>query len=214
MPLMRSHNTVIVFTKAPQICRVKTRMWPAYTFRQCRYIHEQLTRQILHTLTKLHSARTVIYTSGSFPAGFIPANFPVKRQFGSDLGLRMYNAIRLELKTAMRVVLIGTDCSQMNTQYIDAAFSKLKSTQDIVLGPAYDGGFVLIGARGNYPNLFRNIVWGTSNVFASTASNIRKAGLRLHTLDVLPDVDNKNDLELLQLKNILPGWAHTLVNVP
>ena len=209
---MRSRNTLIIFAKAPRICRVKTRLWPYLSHRQCLYIHKQATQQLLESLYNKTSFKLVLYITDICDTLNIPDSIEVKIQSGIDLGIRMHNAVTTELKTSDRVVLIGTDCLEIDTNFIDNAFSTLKSNRDIVLSPANDGGYVLVGMRKPHQALFKNIVWGTSSVLDATISKAKSLGLATHLTEALIDIDNQQDLELLYNSGRLPVWAQSLLS--
>lgn len=209
---MRKRNTLILFAKAPRICRVKTRMWPALSHRQCLYLHKQTTQQLVRTFARQNNCRLILYTTSLQPAFNLPNNIPLKLQTGIDLGQRMHHAISTELKMSNRVVLIGSDCLELNANYIESAFSKLQSERDLVLGPANDGGYVLIGMNAPHETLFNNIIWGESGVLASTLNNAHSIGLVTHLLPTLIDVDRIQDLQTLADNNRLPAWAQPLLD--
>ena len=201
---MRYKNTLILFARAPMICRVKTRMWPALTHRECLYLHRHLINEMLNSFrTKFN---TVLYTTRI-------ANYPVatRLQQGMDLGVRMYHAINQELKHSDKVVLIGSDCLQIDEAYVSQAFLSLESNRDIVLGPANDGGYFLIGAKRISPLMFDFITWGQPNVLDETLAKISKLGLKATLLNSLIDVDTVDDLKELKLLNCLPTWAEPLL---
>ena len=201
---MYRKNTLILFAKAAQICNVKTRMYPALTHRECLYLHKQ---SIDHFIKQFKDKfNLVFYTThtGQY-------SIPVKEQCGIDLGVRMLNAMKEELKDSERVVLIGSDCLQLDIEYVNKAFSSLQSVRDIVLGPANDGGYFLIGANRVSPSLFHNVSWGTSGVLTKTLMNIADLGWNAKILDALIDVDTFEDLLALQKLNALPNWARNFV---
>ena len=137
---MRNRDAVIVFAKAAQICRVKTRLWPALSHRQCLYLHKRATRNVIEKLSGQKNFQLILYTTNKRPAFALAENTSVKLQSGIDLGQRMQHAIAQELKDFNRVVLVGSDCLDLSLNYINDAFKKLNSQRDIVLGPATDGG--------------------------------------------------------------------------
>ena len=209
---MRSRNSLIIFAKAPRICRVKTRLWPYLSHRQCLYIHKQAAQQLLQSLHKKTSFKLVLYITNVSDALNIPASINVKQQSGINLGMRMHHALTTELKTSDRVVLIGTDCLEMDVNFINKAFSMIISNRDIVLSPANDGGYVLVGMRKSHQALFKNINWGTSSVLESTISQAKSLGLTINLTDSLIDVDKQQDLELLYKSGRLPDWAQSLLS--
>jgi hypothetical protein len=95
-----------------------------------------------------------------------------------------------------RVVLIGTDCPDLNNQLISQAFDSLKS-HDLVLGPARDGGYYLIGLRRLIPELFAEITWSTAEVLSQTQSIAQNLELTIAYLPLLSDIDRPEDLLIL-----------------
>ena len=100
------------------------------------------------------------------------------------------------------VILIGCDCPAITATYLKEAASRLNQGAKLVLGPAEDGGYVLIGVNGVYPELFRDIDWGSERVFSQTVSNARALGIDCVTLEPLWDVDRPEDL--IRLKELSP----------
>ncbi len=208
---MRNRDVVIVFAKAAQICRVKTRLWPALSHRQCLYLHKQTTRHVLQKLSGQKNFQLILYTTNRRPAFSVPENINVKLQSGFNLGQRMQHAVTEELKTFNRAVIVGSDCLDMTADYITDAFSRMNSQREIVLGPATDGGYVLIGMSKVHSTLFNNIAWGTSHVLEQTLKNAAAANITAHLLPPLVDVDCVQDLQTLQKANRLPVWAASLL---
>lgn len=110
-------------------------------------------------------------------------------QRGGDLGERMKNA--LELFTP--AILIGSDCRELTKRHIEEAATAL-TTSDLVLGPARDGGYYLIGANRVYPELFCEMPWSTEKVFEMTMERAKQLSLAVHTLETLRDIDTAADL--------------------
>lgn len=208
---MRFRNTLILFTKTARICRVKTRMWPALSHRQCLFFHRKSTEHLYQSIAKDAAFNVCIYTTNNFKrvASLLPQN--KKLQHGIDLGARMYHAMQAELKQAERVVIIGSDCIAMNTDYINRCFDRLITSNDLVLGQANDGGYVLIGAKKVSPQLFMNTDWGTANVLKQTSSNAQALGYNVHIMPELIDADSVEDLKAMAAQNNLPDWAKSLV---
>ncbi len=115
------------------------------------------------------------------------AYFP---QQGDDLGERLIHAIAdVFTRGAIGVIVIGGDCPGLDEPCLRAAWSALDSA-DVVLGPALDGGYYLIGLRRPAPHLFRGIPWSSSAVFEATTERVRQAGLSLVLLSAKEDVDD------------------------
>jgi hypothetical protein len=121
-------------------------------------------------------------------------------QGDGNLGERLTAAFRDAFKSGRdRVVIIGSDSPDITRQDIEAAWSALE-TNDVVLGPAEDGGYWLIGLRAEQPVLFENIAWSSRTVFEETLSRARAAKLSTHILRKLPDIDTIEDLRRYQAR--------------
>lgn len=96
-----------------------------------------------------------------------------------------------------RVVIIGTDCPELNAGIIMNAFAYLNN-HDVVIGPAEDGGYYLLGMKRHYTLLFKNINWSTENVFDETITICKKNNINYSFLPVLHDIDEEKDLIYLK----------------
>jgi hypothetical protein len=106
----------------------------------------------------------------------------------------MSTAIAEGLQRYKGVVLIGSDCPIMQAQYIMTAVEQMQAgQQDIVIGPAEDGGYVLLGARRLCKTMFMNMEWGSGGVYSQTISSLCDAGIRHASLATLWDVDRPED---------------------
>jgi rSAM/selenodomain-associated transferase 1 len=117
----------------------------------------------------------------------------VHAQSGDGLGSRMHAAFAATLRNADSAVLIGSDCPEYDPPYLDAAFQALEQ-HDAVLGPAADGGYVLIGLRKADPHLFHRVPWGTNRVLAATRLRLRYLQWSFVELPIKYDVDKPEDL--------------------
>ena len=106
----------------------------------------------------------------------------------------MMNAIRLVFEDGNeKAVLIGTDVPEITDVILNDAFQKL-SEHDVVLGPAKDGGYYLIGMNENLPSLFENMKWSNEKVLDITLERISKLGKSFYLLEELIDIDTEEDL--------------------
>jgi hypothetical protein len=96
-----------------------------------------------------------------------------------------------------RVVIIGSDSPTLPREHVTAAFERLRQA-DVVLGPATDGGYYLVGMRGRCWPIFEGIEWSTPTVLADTIDRVRQAGAKLALLPPWYDVDTAADLHLLR----------------
>jgi hypothetical protein len=119
-------------------------------------------------------------------------------QRGADLGERMHRALSHALRRHRGAILIGADCPALRPADLRRAARRLAGGCEVVLGPAEDGGYVLIGARRVTPRLFEGIEWGTPGVYAATVRRLDAEGYRWSALRALWDVDRPQDLERLR----------------
>ena len=109
----------------------------------------------------------------------------------------MQRAFESALVHAARAILIGSDIPALSAQYLRDAERALAGGDDVVIGPAEDGGYVLVGLSHGDPELFRGIPWGGPKVLPETRRRIAALGWRLSELPALWDVDRPEDLERL-----------------
>lgn len=115
-------------------------------------------------------------------------------QEGNDLGEKMMNAFKKVFDLGCKnVCIIGSDCYELKTEILQEAFENLQE-KEIVIGPATDGGYYLLGMKKLYPDFFINKDWGTSTVSDDTVEIINKLGLTFTSLPVLNDIDSIDDL--------------------
>ncbi len=128
-------------------------------------------------------------------------DFALIPQQGATLGERIVATLAPLFKNHSPVVLIGSDSPDLPTELIDRAFQLLRGSTDVVLGPAHDGGYYLIGMRSMHANLFQRIEWSTAQVAQQTRVRAAEAGLRTVELPPWHDLDTVADLETLVAPN-------------
>jgi len=118
------------------------------------------------------------------------------RQQGADLGARMDHAFQHSLasSTPVGAILLGCDAPELTVEHLRQAHAQLASGMDVVLGPAHDGGYVLIGLRQPCPDLFTRMPWGSEQVLAITRQRIAALHLHHYELPPQPDLDRPEDL--------------------
>jgi len=128
------------------------------------------------------------------PGLLLPSGVAVRHQRGADLGERLAAAFaELLAGPAGRAVAIGADCPDLGPGVLREAFAAL-GDHDLVLGPARDGGYYLIGLRQRAPALFQGVSWGTDQVLSQTLERAERDALRVGLLGVLDDIDTPEDL--------------------
>ncbi len=194
----RAPAVLVQFAREPVPGQVKTRLQPHLSAEQACALHRDL---LSHTLTTLSTIKTV---PGQLWIDAEPADsqlaelaseqqVELKQQAGNDLGERMAGMFADNLQHYERVVLVGSDAPGIDSDYLKQALDALHD-YDLVLGPATDGGYVLIGLRVMAEELFRGIEWGGSSVLEATLVVARKLQLSVHCLEEKADVDRPEDL--------------------
>jgi rSAM/selenodomain-associated transferase 1 len=187
-------EVVLVFQKNAVVGKVKTRLAAGMGELRALEIYGHL---IQLTYSALEDVPVSIWT---YFSDFIPevVTAPTKKSFvqeGQDLGERMANAFARSFELGMdKVVLIGTDCPTLLSQHLNEAFEALTHS-DLVLGPATDGGYYLIGMTRRADYLFEGITWSTSQVLSDTMNVASQHGLTTTLLQELADIDTQEDWE-------------------
>ncbi|MBC53712.1 MAG: flagellar biosynthesis protein FlgB [Gammaproteobacteria bacterium] len=197
---------ILFFAKTPVAGQVKTRLQPVLGAAGALQLHQQLIRYGWQQLSRAAQAPLQLWASATGSEDFFRQLEGVSRihlQHGRDLGERMHNATREALADAEFVVVIGADCPSVDGPYVAQALALLAAGKPVVLGPADDGGYVLIGLRAATAAVFANIDWGQPKVLQQTRDRLRQAGVPWHELPRKWDVDRPEDLARLAS---LPGW--------
>ena len=187
----------IVFARAPVAGRVKTRLAPRLGAAGAARLHMQLVENTVRTARAARCGPVELHVTAPHLL-FRSLGVEVKRQRGRDLGERMHHALRNALRRCPVAILIGTDAPAITPGDIHSAVRKLKGGADIVLAPAEDGGYALIGARRISPRIFTNVDWGSADVLARTLRNAKEAQMHYRLLRTVWDVDRPEDLARLR----------------
>ncbi|MFK8018455.1 MAG: TIGR04282 family arsenosugar biosynthesis glycosyltransferase [Pseudomonadales bacterium] len=191
---------IIVFTRAPVQRQVKTRLEPALSLARIVSLHKSLVRHVLVEASLVRCARVELWVDSDAEHPFFQElvqqnpEVSVCLQHGGDLGERMAHA--LSVANAQTTVLIGSDCPGLSQSHLEQAFELLESTVEVVLGPALDGGYVLVGTCRKLLPIFKDIEWGTDTVFEQTTKQLTAAGIEYQTLAPLADIDRPEDLQI------------------
>jgi rSAM/selenodomain-associated transferase 1 len=191
-------SVLLIFCKAPIAGQVKTRLQPALSSEQAAAAHCQLTRMTLERAVRQPLCPVMLCCAPTAEHAFFrqcAEDYPLKviDQRGNDLGKRMRHAFTEALAHYRQAILIGCDCPSMTPDDLRQALTALQYGSDIVIAPAEDGGYVLIGLKADQPILFNDLPWGTDGVMAETRRRASEAGLSLHELEPQWDVDTIED---------------------
>ena len=190
---------LLVFARVPVPGRVKTRLIGALGEQGATAVHRALLQRTLEASRGLAEVERELWWDAAPPprdpaAGLAAAYGMTERvQQGADLGERMAHAMAQTLTAAPAAVLIGSDCPDCDATYLRTAFAAL-TRADAVLGPALDGGYVLIGLGRADARVFAGLPWGSDRVLADTRARIEALGWRWRELPVRSDIDRPGDL--------------------
>ena len=192
--LPKSKNLLLIFTRNPELGKVKTRLAKTIGDEAALDIYKHLlnhTKQV----TKNLSCDNAVYYSVKVRENDIwnATTYQKHLQDGNDLGIRMHNAFQQAFSTGYeKIVIIGSDLPDLTSEHINEAFEKLNSN-DVVMGPAEDGGYYLLGMKKLHTNIFQNKNWGTSTVRKDTLNDLQNESVFL--LETLNDVDVFDDIK-------------------
>jgi hypothetical protein len=197
-------KTLIVFTRFPEPGQTKTRLIPALGPEKAAEVQGEMTLHALRNARTLYRTDIQIrYTGGDEKRvkEWLGDRDAIRDQGEGDLGQRMLRAIEEVFQDGIeQAVIQGIDSPDISPELLESAFVHLK-TNDVVIGPALDGGYYLIGTKRQLSkealtSLFTEIDWGTGTVCASTLTQAAKQSLAVHVLPPLGDVDQPQDLPL------------------
>ena len=200
-----------VFAKAPVSGKVKTRLFPVLSEQQACRTHKTLLQHCLSQVQHADWHSQLWTTDTSHPDIKNNAQqhvMSLHEQRGTDLGERMAFAVQQSLKDFKYVIIIGTDCPSINAELVKEVDEKLKSGFEVVLGPALDGGYVLIGMSVEENSLFKDIQWGTDEVLNTTRTRLRDADIDWHEISPQRDIDRPADLGYL--RQAYPDLFHSI----
>ncbi|PMB45906.1 hypothetical protein CEN39_26510 [Fischerella thermalis CCMEE 5201] len=193
---------LIIFTRYPEPGLTKTRLIPALGAEGAANLQRQMTEYTLSKVRELQKA-IAISVEVRFSGGdlelmqnWLGSDLIYQSQGEGDLGKRMTRSLLDAFDAGARqAVIIGTDCPGVNAQILTQAFAELQQC-DIVLGPAVDGGYYLIGLQRLFLELFVDIDWGTCQVLQQTVAICHQLNLSVAYLPSLADVDRPEDLSI------------------
>lgn len=214
-PLTLHQTALVIFAKAPIPGQVKTRLCPPLTPDEAATLHGSF---VLDTLERTKLAATTLKLPCDRYLACAPSSthvffkimeerhgVKVIDQVGEDLGARMHQAFETIFARGYRhVLIIGTDVPTVPLDHLKQALTKLEQ-HDLVLGPAQDGGYYLVGIKQPHPTLFRDIPWSTDQVLKLTQDKAATLGLKAALLELWRDVDTIADLQALIDDNAADG---------
>ena len=200
------NNTVAVamVCKTPLAGQSKTRLSPPLTAEQCAGLSACFIRDVAATIGSLGSGVTgyAVYTpAGSEPAlrELLPHDFRLLLQGGGDLGGRLIKATDdLLAQGHVGSVLVNSDGPTLPSSILRAAVDAVRRGDDVVLSPALDGGYTLIGLSRPHPEIFTGIPWSTADVYKMTLQRAAESALAVTNVPPWYDIDDLASLRVLQ----------------
>ena len=204
---LKSRNRLILFTRYPEPGTTKTRMIPELGTEGAALLQRQMTEHIFSSVTRFAGLQSigvqVRYEGGSqkLMRAWLGTKFDYRPQGHGNIGIRMSRALGDGFEDGCpAVVIIGSDIPDISSDILESAFNGL-ANQELVVGPAADGGYYLIGMRRSAmnranPQIFEGIQWGTDAVLSQTLAIARDLKLKYCLLDTLKDVDRPEDLSV------------------
>ena len=199
---------LIVFARAPEPGRVKTRLAPLLGAEGAARLHARMVVRTLRTALASGSGNVELHCSPGMENIFfrkIRKRFDVglRSQGRGNIGARMHRAFKRALRSHPYAVLIGSDCPALRPADIRAAVRALRAGADAVLSPAEDGGYPLIGLRRVSRRLFDGVSWGSNRVLEQTRRRLARLGWRWKELRTVWDVDRPEDVARLKRTGLL-----------
>lgn len=196
---MNHDSLLMIFARNPELGKVKKRLAKTIGNEQALMIYVKLLEHTHAIADKVFADKAVFYSDRVQEFDILDYyKFPKFLQKGNDLGERMERAFGQAFAQQYdKVVIIGSDCIELSSEIIEDALKALDD-HNVVIGPAHDGGYYLLGMDRHYPHLFKNKMWSTEDVFLDTLLDIKKLKLSYSLLPTLNDVDEEKDLGILR----------------
>lgn len=195
---------LVIITRNPVFKETKTRLAADVGPVKALAIYDQLLSICQAESSASRFSTLVFYSDFIDPYdGWQGAVSKFRQVDADDLGVRIASAIRLGLLSYDRVLVIGSDCPDINVALLDRAYDSLSSV-DSVLGPAADGGFYLLGVKGWDDRWFDGVTWGGDGVFDRISRNLTASNQSMAILNVLSDIDRVADWKDYLARNSTP----------
>jgi uncharacterized protein len=198
----KGKNLIIIFTRNPELGKVKTRLAKTIGKESALNIYRFLLNNTEKTIRNINCNKAIYYTSEVKHNDIWDETIYQKHlQKGEDLGEKMQNAFKNAFsKDYNKAVIIGSDLFDLQPRHIEDAFNKLDNN-DVVIGPAQDGGYYLLGIKKVHSQIFINKKWGASTVFQYTINDLQNENVflleELNDIDIYDDIKNIEELKQL-----------------
>jgi uncharacterized protein len=186
-------NLILIFTRNPELGKVKTRLAATIGDFNALEIYKILLKHTVKVVNEIQVSKRVLYSEIINHVDiWDPIEYQKKMQFGNDLGEKMENAFADGFAEGYKkIIIIGTDLYDLEESDFENAFENLKN-HDVVIGPADDGGYYLLGLKSIPNGIFTNKKWGSNSVLSDTLSDIED--LDVFLLESKNDIDTFDDI--------------------
>jgi len=190
-----NNRAIIIFVRTPELGKVKTRIAATVGAKRALEIYQSLLTHTQLVCEEIDSERYVFYAGEiDYEDQWSKNSFEKFLQKNGDLGDRMEDAFETVLRKTTPALIIGSDCAELTSEDIERAFIELEDN-DVVIGPAEDGGYYLLGMNDLQLFLFRDMPWSEETLLQETIFKIQDRGLRYSLLNTKSDVDFIEDWE-------------------
>jgi hypothetical protein len=199
-------NLLLIFTRNPELGKVKTRLAQTVGNQTALDIYKFLLKKTKDVASKVSADKAVYYSVEIRKNDIWDARiFKKHSQVDGDLGIRMLHAFKNGFGAGYeKVMIIGSDLYDLSSEDIDKAFTAL-ATNDLVIGPAEDGGYYLLGMKSLHTTIFKNKEWSTENVRKDTLEDLKDKKVKL--------LEFKNDIDTYEDIVDIPEIMATFINV-
>jgi len=193
---VNNKDKLLIFIKNSELGHVKTRLAKSIGDNKALMVYKLLLRKTMSETQPLAVEKIVHYSKKIEYNDIWDENiFKKELQEGESLGIRMKNAFNEQFKkNSQKVIIIGSDCYDISSKTIERGFKELEK-EDVVIGPANDGGYYLLGMNHMIDSIFEEIDWSTDRVLKQTIKKLKKENKSFSLLEKLTDIDNKKDLK-------------------
>ncbi len=199
------HNGLLIFVKNPVEGKVKTRLAKTIGDQNALLIYHALLNHTQTIASEISVSRYLFYDEKiEINDDWLNDLYTKNQQVNGDLGKRMSAAFEhVFSKGVSKAIIIGSDCIELTTEIINKAFELLENN-DVVIGPALDGGYYLLGMKTLHNCIFENKSWSTDLLIAETLESLKKENLSVQLMSKLSDIDTETDLTP-ELRNLIVG---------